>query len=113
TARNVAMYTEARLGQAWQILTPLLNAGVYFLIFGELLHVNRGIPNYLGFLVTGVFIFNFTQRTFISTSTVITNSLPLIRALQFPRASLPLAYVVIEFQQMMLSMVVLIPILLF
>ena len=66
TARNIAMYTEARLGQLWQILTPLLNAGVYFLIFGLLLHVNRGIPNYLAFLVTGVFVFNFTQRAFIS-----------------------------------------------
>jgi teichoic acid transport system permease protein len=107
TARNIAMYTEARLGQLWQVLTPLLNAGVYFLVFGLLLHVNRGIPNYLAFLVTGVFVFTFTQRAFISTSTVITNSLPLIRALQFPRAALPLAYVVIELQQMVLSMVVL------
>ena len=94
-------------GQLWQVLTPLLNAGVYFLIFGLLLHINRGIPNYLAFLVTGVFVFNFTQRAFISTSTVITDSLPLIRALQFPRASLPLAYVIIELQQMLLSMVVL------
>jgi teichoic acid transport system permease protein len=107
TARNIAMYTEARLGQVWQVLTPLLNAGVYFLIFGLLLHINRGIPNYLGFLVTGVFVFNFTQRAFISTSTVITESLPLIRALRFPRAALPLAYVMIELQQMLLSMVVL------
>jgi teichoic acid transport system permease protein len=107
TARNIAMYTEARLGQVWQVLTPLLNAGVYFLIFGLLLHINRGIPNYLGFLVTGVFVFNFTQRAFISTSTVITDSLPLIRALQFPRAALPLAYVMIELQQMLLSMAVL------
>jgi teichoic acid transport system permease protein len=107
TARNIAMYTEARLGQVWQVLTPLLNAGVYFLIFGELLHVSRGIPNYLGFLVTGVFVFNFTQRAFISTSTVITESLPLIRALRFPRAALPLAYVMIELQQMLLSVLVL------
>lgn len=107
TARNIAMYTEAKLGQLWQVLTPLLNAGVYFLIFGLLLHINRGIPNYLAFLVTGVFVFNFTQRAFISTSTVITDSLPLIRALQFPRAALPLAYVMIELQQMLLSMVVL------
>jgi teichoic acid transport system permease protein len=107
TAQNIAMYTEARLGQLWQILTPLLNAGVYFLIFGVLLHVSRGIPNYLAFLVTGVFVFNFTQRAFISTSTVITVSLPLIRALQFPRAALPLAYVLIELQQMLLSMLVL------
>jgi teichoic acid transport system permease protein len=107
TARNIAMYTEARLGQLWQVLTPLLNAGVYFLIFGVLLKISRGIPDYLAFLVTGVFVFNFTQRAFISTSTVITDSLPLIRALRFPRAALPLAYVMIELQQMLLSIVVL------
>ncbi|HEX9030222.1 MAG TPA: ABC transporter permease [Streptosporangiaceae bacterium] len=108
TARNVAMYTEAKLGQLWQILAPLLNAGVYFLIFGLIIKgVSRGVPDYLAFLVTGVFVFSFTQRTFISTSKVITDSLPLIRALQFPRASLPLAYVMIELQQMLLSVVVL------
>src|SRR5215831_578652 len=112
TARNIAMYTQAKLGQLWQVLTPLLNAGVYFLVFGLLLHINRGIPNYLAFLVTGVFMFNFTQRAFITTSKVITDSLPLIRALQFPRAALPLAYVIIELQQMLLSMAVLVVILL-
>jgi teichoic acid transport system permease protein len=112
TARNIALYTEAKLGQLWQVLTPLLNAGVYWLIFGEILHISRGIPNYLGFVVTGIFVFNFTQRTFISTSTVMTQNLDLIRALQFPRAALPVGYVVIELQQMALSMVVLVPILL-
>src|SRR5215469_10823376 len=37
TARNIAMYTEAKLGQLWQVLAPLLNAGVYFLIFGVII----------------------------------------------------------------------------
>lgn len=108
TARNIAMYTEAKLGQLWQILAPVLNAGVYFLIFGVLITaVSRGVPDYITFLVSGVFVFSFTQRTFISSSKVITDSLPLIRALQFPRASLPLAYMVIELQQMLISMAVL------
>src|SRR5437773_3168057 len=44
TARNVAMYTEARLGQLWQVLTPLLNAAVYYLIFGIILDTSRGVP---------------------------------------------------------------------
>jgi teichoic acid transport system permease protein len=112
TARNIAMYTEARLGQLWQVLTPLLNVGVYWLIFGEILGTSKGIPDFISFLVVGVFVFNFTQRAFISTSTVITDSLPLIRALQFPRASLPLAYVIIELQQMFMSMAVLVVIVL-
>jgi teichoic acid transport system permease protein len=112
TARNIAMYTEARLGQLWQVLTPLLNVAVYWLIFGVILDTSKGIPDFISFLVVGVFVFNFTQRAFISTSTVITDSLPLIRALQFPRAALPLAYVIIELQQMFLSMAVLVVIIL-
>src|SRR6516165_2217829 len=43
TARNVSMYTEARLGQLWQVLTPLLNSAVYYLVFGVLFKANRGI----------------------------------------------------------------------
>ena len=113
TARNIAMYTEAKLGQVWQVLTPLLNVGVYWLIFGVLLDTSRGVDDYLSFLVVGVFVFNFTQRAFLSTSKVITDSLPLIRALQFPRAALPLAYVIIELEQLLISMVVLVVIILF
>src|SRR3984885_9943707 len=107
TARNVAMYTEARLGQLWQVLTPLLNAGVYYLIFGLLLGTNRGVPDYISFLVTGIFVFNFTQRAFLTSSQVIRETLPLIRALYFPRACLPLGYVLIELQQLLLSFAVL------
>jgi teichoic acid transport system permease protein len=107
TARNVSMYTEARLGQLWQVLTPLLNSAVYYLIFGVLFKANRGISNYTAYLVTGVFIFSFTERSIVVGSTVMRANITLIRALHFPRACLPLAYVLVEFQQLMLSMVVL------
>jgi teichoic acid transport system permease protein len=106
TARNVSMYTEARLGQVWQVLTPLLNCAVYYLIFGILFKANRGVEHYIGYLVIGVFIFTFTERSILSGSRVMFNNLSLIRALQFPRASLPLAYVIVELQQLMLSMLV-------
>ena len=107
TARNVSMYTEARLGQLWQVLTPLLNSGVYYLIFGVLFKANRGISNYIAFLVTGVFIFAFTERSIVVGSSAIRANITLIRALHFPRACLPLSYVLVEFQQLLLSMVVL------
>jgi teichoic acid transport system permease protein len=107
TARNVSMYTEARLGQLWQVLTPLLNSAVYYLIFGVLFKANRGISNYTAYLVIGVFIFAFTERSIVVGSTVMRANITLIRALHFPRACLPLAYVLVEFQQLMLSMVVL------
>ena len=107
TARNVSMYTEARLGQLWQVLTPLLNSVVYYLVFGILFQANRGISHYTAYLVTGVFIFAFTERSIVVGSTVMRANIALIRALHFPRACLPLAYVMVELQQLLLSMVVL------
>src|SRR6202041_3242439 len=107
TARNVSMYTEARLGQLWQVLTPLLNSGVYYLVFGILFQQNRGISDYIAYLVTGVFIFGFTERSIVVGSTVMRANIALIRALHFPRACLPLAYVLVEFQQLLASMLVL------
>jgi teichoic acid transport system permease protein len=107
TARNVSMYTEARLGQLWQVLTPLLNSAVYYLIFGILFKANRGISNYTAYLVTGVFIFAFTERSIQVGSNVMRGNITLIRALHFPRACLPLAYVLVEFQQLLLSLLVL------
>jgi teichoic acid transport system permease protein len=107
TARNVSMYTEARLGQLWQVLTPLLNSAVYYLVFGVLFQANRGISHYTAYLVTGVFVFAFTERSVVTGSNVMRANLALIRALHFPRACLPLAYVLVEFQQLVVSMVVL------
>jgi teichoic acid transport system permease protein len=107
TARNVSMYTEAKLGQIWQVLTPLLNALVYYLIFGFIFQADRGVANYIPFLVCGVFIFAFTERSIVTNANVMRVNLPLIRALYFPRASLPLSYVIVELEQTMLSLIVL------
>ena len=107
TARNVSMYTDAKLGQVWQVLTPLLNAGVYYLIFGLLFEAARGVAHYPAFLVAGVFVFAFSERSIVTGSNVMRANLQLIRALYFPRAALPLAYVIVELQQMLVGMVVL------
>ncbi|WP_131737102.1 ABC transporter permease [Actinomadura roseirufa] len=110
SAKNISMYTESRLGQVWQLLTPILNVSVYYLIFGVLLGTSRGVPDFIPFLVTGVFMFGFTQRSITSGSKSVGDNLSLIRALHFPRATLPLAIAVVEFQQLLLSLVVLLAI---
>lgn len=107
SAKTSSMYTSSRLGQLWQVLTPLLNVAVYFLIFGLLLSTNRGVSNFIPFLVTGVFIFTFTQRSVTAGAKSVSGNLSLIRALHFPRASLPFSYVIIELQQLLISMIVL------
>ncbi|MFF4779579.1 ABC transporter permease [Microtetraspora fusca] len=112
TSRNVSKYSESALGQLWQVLTPLLNAAVYWLMFGVILGQSKHIDNYPAFLITGVMVFTFTQRTVISGAKSVSSNLSLIRALHFPRASLPLAYAVQELQQLAWSMGVLVALIL-
>jgi teichoic acid transport system permease protein len=112
TASNSVGYERSFLGQAWQVLTPLMNIVVYYLIFGLLLHTNRGVPNFIAFLSVGVFLFSFCQQSLISGSRAITGNLGLVRALQFPRAVLPLSTTLVALLQLIYSLIVMVPILL-
>ncbi len=112
SASNAAGYQGSFLGQAWQLLTPLLNIAVYYLIFGVLLHTNRGVPNFIAFLSVGVFFFTFCQVSLVNGSKAITGNLGLVRALQFPRAVLPVSTTLVALLQLIYSLMVLIPIVL-
>ena len=103
-ARTVTQYSEARLGMLWQVLTPLMNAALYYFVFGKLLGTHRGVPNFVGFLILGMFVFSFLQRSITAAAKSISGNISLIRALHFPRACLPLGYVIIHFNQLLVSM---------
>ncbi|MFF4394687.1 ABC transporter permease [Streptomyces sp. NPDC001480] len=108
-AKLTAQYSQAKLGQLWQVATPLLNAAVYYFIFGLILHASRGMSQdvYIPFLVTGVFVFTFTQSSLMSGVRAISGNLGLVRALHFPRASLPVSFALQQLQQLLFSMLVL------
>ncbi|MCX4903639.1 ABC transporter permease [Streptomyces sp. NBC_00878] len=108
-AKLTAQYSQAKLGQLWQVATPLLNAFVYFLIFGLILGADRGMPQevYIPFLVTGVFVFTFTQSSVMAGVRAISGNLGLVRALHFPRAALPISFSLQQLQQLLFSMIVL------
>ncbi|WP_030666802.1 ABC transporter permease [Streptomyces cellulosae] len=112
TAKLTAQYSQAKLGQVWQVMNPLLNAAVYFFIFGVLLGTKKGVPDYIPFLVTGVFIWTFTQSSIMAGTRAISGNLGLVRALHFPRAALPISFCLQQFQQLLFSMAALVVILL-
>ena len=112
TANNAVGYSASFLGQAWQLLTPLLNAGVYYLIFGVLLHTKRGVHNYVAFLVIGIFIFTFTQSSLIGGARAISSNVGLTRVLHFPRAVLPVSSTLVALQRLVYSMIIMLPIVL-
>ncbi|MFI5807816.1 ABC transporter permease [Streptomyces sp. NPDC051561] len=107
TARLTSQYSEAKLGQLWQVLTPLLNAAVYYFIFGVLMNTRAGVADYIPFLVTGVFVWSFTQTTLTTGARSVSGNLGLVRALHFPRASLPVSYALLQLQQLLISLGVL------
>ncbi|MCX4680012.1 ABC transporter permease [Streptomyces sp. BE308] len=109
-AKLTAQYSQAKLGQLWQVATPLLNALVYFLIFGLILGTRKGMSQeiFIPFLVTGVFVFTFTQSSVMAGVRSISGNLGLVRALHFPRASLPISFSLQQLQQLLYSMIVLV-----
>ncbi|WP_406861229.1 ABC transporter permease [Streptomyces sp. HUAS MG47] len=104
TARLTAQYSQARLGQLWQLMTPLLNAAVYYVVFGVIMDVRHGVPDYVPFLLTGVFVWTFTAQSVLAGTRAISGNLGLVRALHFPRASLPVALALQQLQQLAFSL---------
>lgn len=100
------------LGNVWLLLSPLLNGLGYFFIFGYVLNTSSGIHNFVGYLLIGVFFFQFTMRSVTQGSQAIRNGQPMIRAFTFPRASLPIAVVVRELMNFVPSFFVMLAIIL-
>jgi teichoic acid transport system permease protein len=107
SGRRSAQYRDTVLGRLWQVLGPILNALVYYFVFGVLLQTSKGVTNFTAFLITGVFTFTYTQRAVNGGAKAISNNRSLIRAIHFPRAVLPIAVIVQEIGQQVVSLSIL------
>lgn len=79
------------LGNIWHLFNPLLTVAVYYLIFGVIFQVNRGVDNFLIWLSIGIFVFQLTTSTVTQGANSLTANSGLIRAIRFPRALLPIS----------------------
>lgn len=89
-----ASHQNTLLGNVWHLGNPLLSVAVYYLVFGVVLEVSRGIDNYILWLTVGVFAFGLTQRTVLGGATSISNNQGLLRSIRFPRALLPVSVMI-------------------
>lgn len=90
-----------RLGIGWVVLKPLMQAGVYGLVFGLLLQTKKGVDDFLPFLVIGVMLFEYFTSCFTTGAKSITANAALVQSLSFPRMCLPIALVGQRFMQFM------------
>lgn len=79
------------LGNVWHFFNPLLTVAVYYLIFGVIFQVSRGVDNFLLWLSIGIFAFQLTASTVQAGANAITSNAGLIKAMRFPRALLPVS----------------------
>lgn len=79
------------LGNLWLVGKPILDGLIYFIIFGLILGTDRGIENFPGYLMIGVFLFSFTSRTTTTAVGSMMASRNFLQSFAFPRASVPLA----------------------
>lgn len=82
------------LGNLWHLGNPALSVAVYYVIFGVILDVSRGVDNYISFLVIGIFVYRLTSSCLVGGARAISANSGLMRAVRFPRAVLPLSTVI-------------------
>ncbi|WP_350270374.1 ABC transporter permease [Brevibacterium sp. CBA3109] len=96
------------LGYGWLFLNPLLSVLAFWFIFGFILQTSRGVPNFLGFLVVGVFFFGYTGKCMTGGTGAIRSGASMIKGFQFPRAALPISTVVRNFLDFMPTLLVMV-----
>lgn len=96
SANVIAATSQTRLGLAWELISPLLQALIFWLAFGVLLGARKGIDNFEVFLLIGVFLWSALQTSVVTGAGALPSNRGLIRSLHFPRAILPLSIVVRE-----------------
>lgn len=89
-----------KLGSAWLLLNPIFNGLTYFVVFGLLLGTGKGIPNFIGYLIIGIFMFQITAGAITGGARSIQQNRSLVQGFSFPRAALPLG---VNLREMLVS----------
>lgn len=103
-------YKGSALGFLWTFLNPLLQLGVYTLVFSVIMR--NGIKDYYLFLFVALIPWIFFSTCVSGGATCIMAQKEMVKKIYFPRQVLPLAFVTSQFVNMLLSFLVVIPIIL-
>lgn len=97
-AKALRSTRDYRLWKLWLVLNPLFDVAFYGFLFGFLFKTSRGIDNFVGWLFIGIIFMRMLGGLFTSGSGLLASSRAMIRAFNFPRAS-------IVFSQMLRQMI--------
>lgn len=99
-------YQGSLLGYMWSILKPLFMFAILYTIFGKVLKLGSGVPNYPMSLLLGIVLWNFfAEATSGALKSVVAKG-SLIRKIDIPRYLIPIASTASAFINMLLNLLV-------
>ena len=105
--RNLKIrYKGSSLGFLWSLLSPVLMILIYA-VFAAILRFNEGRANYLQFLVIGIVVWQFLSMCLNDSLHAIMGNVNLVKKTAFPRLLLPLAMVLANLVNFLLTWCVL------
>ena len=97
-------YKGSVLGFLWTFLNPLLQLGVYTLVFSVIMR--NGIADYYMFLFVALVPWMFFSVSLTNGASCILSQKDMVQKIYFPRQVLPIAFVTSQFINMLLSFLV-------
>ncbi|MCI9538623.1 MAG: ABC transporter permease [Eubacterium sp.] len=103
-------YKGSALGFAWTFLNPLLQLGVYTVVFSTIMRA--GIEDYYLFLFVALIPWLFFSTSVSAGASCVMAQKEMVKKIYFPREVLPIAHVTCQLVNMLLSFVVVFAVLL-
>lgn len=103
-------YRGSVLGFLWSLLNPLLMIGVYTVAFTYILRVHT--EGFVFYLMIGILAWTFFANSVTMAAGAIVDNAGLVKSVFFPRAILPVAGVLFNFAQYLLTTLVFLPLML-
>lgn len=97
-------YKGSALGFMWTFINPLLQLGVYTLVFSVIMR--NGIEDYYLFLFVALIPWIFFSTSLSGGTSCIWAQQDMVKKIYFPREVLPIAFVTSQFVNMLLSLLV-------
>lgn len=104
-------YKGSALGFLWTFINPLLQLGVYTMVFSVIMR--SGIEDYYLFLFVALIPWIFFNTSVSGGSSCIWSQKEMVKKIYFPREVLPISFVTSQFINMLLSFLVIFAVLIF
>ena len=107
--RNLKVrYKNSLLGFLWSLLNPLMQIGVWWLVFGVIMRPSGQMGDYMPYLLTGFLPWLFFSQTVLDSTACVTQEMALVKKAYFPRAILPMSTVISNLVHLAFAFVVLV-----